>query len=92
TGEVTDEPPFDLEPELTSNVEDQEESELVDQKKEIDGITRPDEKSEQRHTEDIIESGEGVEVGEMVKEKEIDLDSIQDRQVPKREYQLPSTD
>ena len=92
TEEVTDEPPSDLEPELTTNVEAQEESELVDQEKKIDGITRTDEKSEQRQTEDKIGSGEGVEVGEMVKEKEIDLDSIQDRQVPKREYQLPSTD
>ena len=69
TEEVTDEPPSDLEPELTSNVEAQEESELVDQEKEIDGITSPDEKSEQRQTEDKIGSGESVEVGEMVKEK-----------------------
>lgn len=36
--------------------------------------------------------GEVIEVGEMVHEKEVDLDAIKDRSKPVRAYQLPTTD
>jgi len=35
---------------------------------------------------------ENIEVGEMVEEKEINLDELEERQQPKREFQLPSSD
>ena len=35
---------------------------------------------------------ENIEVGEMVEEDEINLDEVSERQQPKREYQLPSSD
>ena len=92
TEEDTEEPPSDLGSGLPSEDETHEEPELVDHAEGLKGITGFDDKSEQGKTEDKIGSGESVEVGEMVKEKEINLDSVQDRQVPKQEYKLPSTD
>ena len=92
TEEDTEEPPSDLGSGLPSEDETHEEPELVDHAEGLKGITGFDDKSEQGKTEDKIGAGESVEVGEMVKEKEINLDSVQDRQVPKQEYKLPSTD
>jgi len=41
--------------------------------------------------QDETESGD-LEVGEMVKETEVDIDSVEERKAPKREFQLPSAD
>ncbi len=40
----------------------------------------------------IPESGSAIEIGEEVKEEEIDLDAISERAKPKRKYQLPLAD
>lgn len=42
---------------------------------------------------DDLEADEtGIEVGEMVVEKEVSLDDMKNRQAPKRQYQLPKSD
>ncbi len=47
----------------------------------------------QTDTPESVDMDEGdIEVGEMVEETEIDLDTVQERKVPKRAYQLPSAD
>ena len=35
---------------------------------------------------------ENIEVGEVVKEEEVNIDELQERKAPKRKYQLPSSD
>ena len=35
---------------------------------------------------------EGLEVGEVIEEEEVNLDSVQERKAPKKEYQLPSAE
>ena len=35
---------------------------------------------------------EKIEVGEVVKEEEVNIDELQERKAPKRKYQLPSSD
>lgn len=44
-----------------------------------------------QETEDTIVD-ENIEVGEMVQEEEVNLDEQEERQQPKREFQLPSSD
>ena len=71
---------------------DNEESEIdqtqdnVPESLEIDEIVRVD----TARTED--ESSEAINVGEMTTEEEVLIDEIEERQMPKREYQLPSSD
>ncbi len=67
------------------------EKEIIDQEQSADqgGVgttTIPEVKSELRTGD------ERIEVGEMVTEKEVDLDKIKERQTPKRRYQLPTAD
>ena len=39
-----------------------------------------------------ISSDKNIEVGEVVKEEEVNIDELQERKAPKRKYQLPSSD
>ncbi len=69
-------------------------------------VAEPEDNSHQTGAEDIepvqeplghFEQGtrvsdELIEVGEMVQEEEVNLDKAEDRNQPKREYQLPSSD
>ena len=47
---------------------------------------------EQMEIPEKSEEDENIEVGEMVQEKEVDLDAVKDRSKPKRTYQLPATE
>lgn len=38
------------------------------------------------------ETEENLEVGEIVEESEVDIDSVQERKAPKKAYQLPSAE
>ena len=39
-----------------------------------------------------VPSDENIEVGEVVKEEEVNIDELQERKAPKRKYQLPGSD
>ena len=39
-----------------------------------------------------VSSDENIEVGEVVKEEEVNIDELQERKAPKRKYQLPGSD
>ena len=42
--------------------------------------------------ESEVSTDEKIEVGEVVKEEEVNIDELQERKAPKRKYQLPSSD
>ena len=42
--------------------------------------------------EEQVPSDENIEVGEVVKEEEVNIDELQERKAPKRKYQLPGSD
>jgi len=48
-----------------------------------------DQKLEQELEEGIVED---LEVGEVIEEEEVNLDAVEDRKAPKKEYQLPSAE
>ncbi len=79
----------------TSLPELAEEESIRDEKDEIVGEESDleDELAHPPPAEDIAEMvDENIEVGEMVEEEEVNLDEVEERQQPRREYQLPSSD
>ncbi len=48
--------------------------------------------SDEPSSESVDPEGEDIEVGEMVEEEEVDLDTVQERKAPKKAYQLPSAE
>ena len=73
--------------ENTENVEDDSLKDIQDQQleSELNKTVEVEEKSQ-------ISSDENIEVGEIVKEEEVNIDELQERKAPKRKYQLPSSD
>ena len=73
--------------ENTEDVEDDSLKDIQDQQleSELNKTVEVEEKSQ-------ISSDENIEVGEIVKEEEVNIDELQERKAPKRKYQLPSSD
>ena len=73
--------------ENTENVEDDSLKDTQHQQMESE-LNKPVEVEEKSQ----ISSDENIEVGEIVKEEEVNIDELQERKAPKRKYQLPSSD
>jgi len=73
--------------ENTEDVEDDSLKDIQDQQleSELNKTVEVEEESQ-------ISSDENIEVGEIVKEEEVNIDELQERKAPKRKYQLPSSD
>ena len=73
--------------ENTENIEDDSLKDIQHQQleSELNKTVEVEEKSQ-------ISSDENIEVGEIVKEEEVNIDELQERKAPKRKYQLPSSD
>ena len=73
--------------ENTENVEDDSLKDIQHQQleSELNKTVEVEEESQ-------ISSDENIEVGEIVKEEEVNIDELQERKAPKRKYQLPSSD
>ena len=67
------------------NSKESEESELD----KISLTNNTDQELEQEIEEDIVED---LEVGEVIEEEEVNLDAVEERKTPKKEYQLPSAE
>ena len=73
--------------ENTENIEDDSLKDIQHQQLESE-LNKPVEVEEKSQ----ISSDENIEVGEIVKEEEVNIDELQERKAPKRKYQLPSSD
>jgi len=72
------------------------EDSLYDEKKNIDDIkdivVEEENPQDLETTEPSESNDENIEVGEVVTEEEVNIDELEARKVPKRKYQLPSSD
>jgi len=68
-------------------IKDYAPNEIEDFKKDLELNEPVDLKNDANLPED-----ENIEVGEVVKEEEVNIDELQERKAPKRKYQLPSSD
>ena len=76
--------------ETQSVLEKIEEEKDINYSEEIDlEIDSPDNQINQEVETDIDED---LEVGEIIEEEEVNLDTVEERKTPKKEYQLPSAD
>ena len=68
-------------------IEDIDQDEIKDYKEDLELNEPVDLQNDANLPED-----ENIEVGEVVKEEEVNIDELQERKAPKRKYQLPSSD
>ena len=68
-------------------IEDIDQGEIKDYKEDLELNETVDLQNDANLPED-----ENIEVGEVVKEEEVNIDELQERKAPKRKYQLPSSD
>ena len=69
------------------NIEDTDQDEIEDYKEDLELNEPVGLQNDANLPED-----ENIEVGEVVKEEEVNIDELQERKAPKRKYQLPSSD
>ena len=62
----------------------EDQDEFDDKLENLDEYKNPDK------IDDLDDNQEKIEVEEMIQEKEVDLDTVEDRKLPKKEFQLPS--
>tara|TARA_A100001015_G_scaffold306131_1_gene399941 strand:- start:4397 stop:6226 length:1830 start_codon:yes stop_codon:yes gene_type:complete len=62
----------------------EDQDEFDDKLETLDEYKNPDK------IDDLDDNQEKIEVEEMIQEKEVDLDTVEDRKLPKKEFQLPS--
>ena len=71
-----------------NNIKPTDEKNTLSEIENIDVHSSKEEKTESGMSDDT----EDIEVGEMVEEEEVPLDKLKERNAPKREYQLPTTE
>ena len=96
------EPASNIKPdkELEHNKTDQKESETIERDKHIDQTSKTDEIQNQDQESildypdlgDDLPESKDLHIQEIIENEEVDIDEIQERQKPKRKYQLPSSE